>query len=63
MTHTYRTYLKVRDGASPFWFNHDPKKVRRKMNRAFRYANKRYFERFMDVQYRNPAKSRGYNYW
>ena len=65
MTRTYRLGKKFREGRiyNPYYFYHDPPKVRRSLNKSFRLFNKIYLKKYKEVQYKNPAKSRGYDYW
>jgi hypothetical protein len=44
-----------------YWFNHDPAKRRRAMNKAFRVNERQYFKKFGEIF--RPTKERGYNYW
>ena len=65
MTRTRRIGKKLREGLkfNPYYFHHDPKRVRNYLNKSFRLFNKIYLKKYNDYQYRNPAKSRGWTYW
>jgi len=53
MTRTY----KIQN----YWFDHDPPKRRRAMNKSFRCLEKQLFKKFGELL--RPTKERGYGYW
>lgn len=57
--HGYKNDNEVSD----YFYKHDSKKNRDKLNREFRRDEKQYFEKFEEVKHNQKPKSRGWETW